>query len=633
MARKFVVRRALSRASLLAGTTLGAVGLSSVPGIADTLQFQGYQFTSQSWFTPGNWLGLANGDGFFTTAIPGAATDAIIPGPLGCLSGTMCVAVVDKPNAVANTVTINSATLQISSGGTLAVNGPITFDAGSQISILGGGSLTASVVGNGGFTNGGTWNAFGASSVGSLANSGVINMQNGVTSDVVTVRGNYVGSPGSAILYDFATSNSTADRLVVNGSASGTTAVSVRNLTPGSPFTTSPALIQVNGAQNATFNLVGATNFGPVSVLLLPTGGGSIGLASVPNSTGLSGSVASLALQSIGFVSSDVVLDHMEDVRNETKLPPTAYAAEAIPYAPKRNPTDAFAAFKAPPPVVGPTVRPAVWAKAFGDFENRDGSGTFTFGGTNFSQDLSFRQRTGGVTTGADALIKGLSSADDALLVGALLGYLNSHVELKTAPVTQNYDGGSIGAYATYLRGNWFTDLLFKADILNLNINAPSNFTQSTGVVNYDLAGNIGYRFDLPSKYYIEPTAGFQYVRTVYDNQTALTATTIALNNGEATLARIGARAGTEYITNGIRIEPSLTGYVYSVLSATNSALFLNGGGISLPSDQGKVRGEIQASVNFFNLKNGVSGFIRSDTRFGEGLIGETLRAGIRYQM
>ena len=76
-----------------------------------------------------------------------------------------------------------------------------------------------------------------------------------------------------------------------------------------------------------------------------------------------------------------------------------------------------------------------------------------------------------------------------------------------------------------------------------------------------------------------------------------------------------------------------MLGYVYSIFSQTGNALVFNGTGITLPSDVGKVRGEIQAAVNFFNLKNGVSGFVRSDTRFGEGLVGETVRVGIRYQM
>jgi hypothetical protein len=46
----------------------------------------------------------------------------------------------------------------------------------------------------------------------------------------------------------------------------------------------------------------------------------------------------------------------------------------------------------------------------------------------------------------------------------------------------------------------------------------------------------------------------------------------------------------------------------------------------------GRVRGEVQAAVNFFNLQTGLSGFARFDTRFGESLFSLGGLAGLRYQ-
>ena len=95
----------------------------------------------------------------------------------------------------------------------------------------------------------------------------------------------------------------------------------------------------------------------------------------------------------------------------------------------------------------------------------------------------------------------------------------------------------------------------------------------------------------------------------MFDTNTALTSTTLALNNGSAVRAKVGARVGTEWISDGLRVEPSLVASAYSDVSVSNGALFVGGGGISLPTDQGKVRGEIQGSVNFFDLRTGWSGF------------------------
>src|SRR6202030_2779214 len=96
--------------------------------------------------------------------------------------------------------------------------------------------------------------------------------QNGHTGDTLTIVGNYVGVPGSRILLDFKTQDGSADQVVINGNASGSTALSVLNLTPGAPFTTSPALVQfLHGtAAPGVFNLAIAQGFGGVDVVLLP---------------------------------------------------------------------------------------------------------------------------------------------------------------------------------------------------------------------------------------------------------------------------------------------------------------------------------------------------------------------------
>ncbi len=232
---------------------------------------------------------------------------------------------------------------------------------------------------------------------------------------------------------------------------------------------------------------------------------------------------------------------------------------------------------------------------------------------------------------GIDAVWSSLTTATDGLVLGLLGGYTTSRVELRDSPTTQVFSGPSVGAYGTYFRGNWFFDLLFKVDLLSLDINIPG-MSQSAQPINYNLATNIGYKFDLANYYYVEPTAGLEYVRTNFDHATALTATTVALNDGDALRARAGARVGTEWVTNNVRVEPSLLGQVYEVAAATNSALLVNGTSISMPSDVGRARGEVQGLVNVLDLQTGLSGFARVDTRFGEGLWSVGGRAGMRYQ-
>jgi hypothetical protein len=167
--------------------------------------------------------------------------------------------------------------------------------------------------------------------------------------------------------------------------------------------------------------------------------------------------------------------------------------------------------------------KPAAWISGYGDYERRDGQASFSFAGTNFSSNLGYRQGTAGVTGGIDTVWRGLATTTDGLVVGLLGGYTISRVELRDSPTTQEFSGPSAGIYATYLTGNWFFDSLFKVDLLSLDINTPG-MSQSANLINYNLATNIGYRFDIPYHYYIEPTAGLEYVRTNFDHATALTA-------------------------------------------------------------------------------------------------------------
>src|SRR5262249_16396667 len=260
----------------------------------------------------------------------------------------------------------------------------------------------------------------------------------------------------------------------------------------------------------------------------------------------------------------------------------------------------------APASAGGP--KPAAWIKGYGDYEQRAGQANFSFAGADFTSNLGYRQATGGVMGGIDAVWSGLTTASDGLVLGLLGGYTTSRVDLRDSPTTQVFSGPSAGVYGTYLAGNWFFDLLLKVELLSLEISIPG-VSQSANPTNYNVATNIGYRFDLANRYYIEPTAGLEYVRTNFDHATALTATTVALNDGDALRARAGARVGTEWTTGNVRIEPSLLGQVYEIAAATNNAL-----------------------VNVLDLRTGLSGLARVDRRFGEGLWSVGGKAGMRYQ-
>ena len=380
-------------------------------------------------------------------------------------------------------------------------------------------------------------------------------MQNGRTGDQLTIIGNFFGAAGSSLSLDFATQTSTSDRLVITGSASGSTAVNVVNLTPGAPFTTSPTLVQVNGtvAPNA-FTLGNLQNFGALDVILVPGSGASPGsfglsLGTVPSAAGLSGSVALQAAQTLAFQSNSAVLDRVSELRDIQRR--TTGQALPLAYA-GRDPQRAYAAslpnvLKAPPvaaPAPAPAARWATWGRIYGDLEERDNNiASFTFAGLRFDRDLSYNQRSGGLLGGADVVMSNLTSASDALILGAFGGYTTANVDFKIAPVSQSFSGGSVGTYATYVNGGFFADAMFKADILSLDISGLS-LAQTADVTNLSFLANVGYKFDLSRGLYVEPTAGVEYVRTDFSDSPLLTVNTLPLLDGHATRVRAGARLG-----------------------------------------------------------------------------------------
>ncbi|WP_375463587.1 autotransporter outer membrane beta-barrel domain-containing protein [uncultured Methylobacterium sp.] len=531
--------------------------------------------------------------------------------------------------------------LSLGSGSTFSNSGQ--FLTGGASDFRGGAILNSGTFALASGTNTGTATAT-LGGVATFTNAGTIDLRTGSAANTLTIGGNYVGSSGNLLL-QASTRTGASDRLIITGNASGSTSVSVANLTPTTAFATSPVLIQVGGtvAPNA-FTLGSLQNFGTLAPVLVNgtnASGSTVSLAAIPTAVGLSGKAAVLAARTIAFQGATAVLDRMTQLRESTQRAASG-APPSIPQAMQYAETTEYAALISKDPIarnivqVAPPIetsaRLAVWARAFGDLERRTGSTSFSFAGTGFTRDLGYSQATGGFLSGTDVVLSGLTSKDDGLIVGVMGGYTLAEVRLNQGGGRQDFAGGTVGTYATYLNGPAFIDALFKVDLLGLDITTPG-LRQTTGLQNYNVSTNVGYRFPLEHSLYVEPTAGLEYVNTQFDKRATLTATTIPLQNGDALRGRIGARVGTEMIQDNIRIEPSITGYIYSVLTESRPTGAVNGlTSVTGLRDEGKARGEIQASVNIFDLETGISGFVRADYRVGADLLAGGGRAGIRYQ-
>jgi hypothetical protein len=107
----------------------------------------------------------------------------------------------------------------------------------------------------------------------------------------------------------------------------------------------------------------------------------------------------------------------------------------------------------------------------------------------------------------------------------------------------------------------------------------------------------------------------------------------IAIGLADASTVRVqaGTRWGTTWNNNGVSIEPSLKALAYSNAIAEDSSSTNNVVAGLVPTDQGKIRGEVSPDLDL-DFGNGVSATLSSSVRFGQGLIGGSAGINLRKQ-
>ncbi len=342
------------------------------------------------------------------------------------------------------------------------------------------------------------------------------------------------------------------------------------------------------------------------------------------------------------------------------KGPPARMAVQA----------ERYPAEPAPLPIE-PPARFGAWAQVYGDYEKRNATGAASVVCCVINQDFSalpltvnVQSRTGtvGFQAGLDLTSRGLILANDGLIVGALVGYLSSTLNLNSvalssdfskarnevAQLRANLTGPTLGLYATYFDNGFSTDFLFKVDILHLNETfqdslafcacieqagfssiVPFSGNGSVNLVNATVAGNLNYRFPISPSFWIEPTVGSQYTLTSYGSDAVL----LGLADGSLVRVQGGARVGMPVWLNARTLmTTTLTGLAYSDVLVSGG--FIPGAGfaagnILAQADQGQVRGRGVVAVNL-DYGNGISSFIQGEARGGQGLLGAGGKAGVR---
>jgi opacity protein-like surface antigen len=244
---------------------------------------------------------------------------------------------------------------------------------------------------------------------------------------------------------------------------------------------------------------------------------------------------------------------------------------------------------------------------------------------------------------------------------GVLAGYVG--VKVSSPPDTavvpsQNATSNapSAGLYAAYSRGNFTADV--QARLYEIQ---GDSLGQRLDMHGYSLAGNVGYRFELPGNWTLQPSVGGIFSRTAVGpiELSALTfpipgvpslATihgTIQFNDVESLLGRASVQLGTSLPVPGTQVVayPFVTasvfhefeGNVTGLMTATGTlppalgALPFQGTG-NLTANGIGTYGQFGGGSAFQLADTGWLGYARFDYRTGENIQGYSVSAGLRYQ-
>jgi Autotransporter beta-domain len=299
-----------------------------------------------------------------------------------------------------------------------------------------------------------------------------------------------------------------------------------------------------------------------------------------------------------------------------------------------------------------------------------------------------------GYQFGFDLATLNIGGSGANLHVGLTGGYFNSRTQDKTEeltytrtfpdPVTLTSPAGSFksdsqvafyGLYATFTNGNFFADALVRQDLYLMSFNDPLNglSDQAQNANGITAGGNIGYKIQLPSNWFIEPSAGALWSRVRADAINSPGANTLAFSGGlgitnegtvkiddiESILGRATLRIGTTVTNGDVTWQPFVAGTVFHEFAGEATATSRLGGpdnlvtncppapaicppgnlvpnpfkNMTMNTSTSRIGTFAQYGIGTTVVfgSSGWLGYGRFDYRTGEDIEGYSFNAGVRY--
>jgi autotransporter family porin len=274
------------------------------------------------------------------------------------------------------------------------------------------------------------------------------------------------------------------------------------------------------------------------------------------------------------------------------------------------------------PTPLAPSITPGFWYTAFGAYVERDDEQN--------GVSIDRTQTTYGGMAGFDF---GTQGVGDAWLFGVFGGYLASELEFKTTNSDWNYEGPTVGAYATYLNQALFVDATVKADFLDIDID-PDDL--AVGENDADTDGlNVGGRIDTGYKFghtvYIEPQATLAVVYTDIDD-VDIFGGTVEFEDQTSVRGRLGLRVGVDHTQLDDTIySADVTASVWEDFSSDSEVNIVDTGlpDFGASDSPSSTYGDVALGLSAAS-PDGWSAFVRGNYLFAEDYEAVAGSAGVR---
>lgn len=432
---------------------------------------------------------------------------------------------------------------------------------------------------------------------------GLIELRNGVAGDTLTLPGTFAGSAGSRLGLDVNLSgNGTADRLIVGGAATGSTALLVDFR--GTAGLNSGVVLVDGGAgtQAGAFTLQGGSrNFGLIETdLVFDAANNNFTLVSAPSVAVYRTGVFVEGARNLWHASADAWTAHMRGLRD------SAWASG------------------------GGGSGGRLWIQMHGALEQRDGVTEVSNFGLNRTFDLGYDQDYFGGQAGLN--FGGGAGDDGNFSFGVTGGYVNSEMSFNNASDRTTFDALNAGVYAGINSGSLFANVLAKYDWIK------ADSTSAIGLYSDDFDGNaygakgeIGFRLG-SDRFFVEPVASIAYVRTDLD-ELIVQNSTIEFLDDDGLRGKLGARIGASIPSALLNTVVLYAGgnYVHEFMGNDIVAFTNNGRTVLIENRAMGDYGEAVLGVNV-GAPEGVSGFIEANGAKGNDFDAYGGRVGLRIR-